>query len=98
MSKKKLLLLGIPVVLILLGYTLFGNNSDEDVAITTKVVKGQFTSEVIISGEAQSTSLKKINGPNDIRKFKLRDVKIQDLIPEGSVVKKGDYVGPFRSK
>ncbi len=93
MSKKKLLLLGIPVVLILLGYTLFGNNSDEDVAITTKVVKGQFTSEVIISGEAQSTSLKKINGPNDIRKFKLRDVKIQDLIPEGSVVKKGDYVG-----
>ena len=93
MNKKKLLLFGIPVVLILVGYTLFGNTADEDVAITTKVVKGDFVNEVIISGEAQSTSLKKINGPDDIRKFKLRDVKIQDLIPEGSLVKEGDYVG-----
>ncbi|RAJ09012.1 efflux RND transporter periplasmic adaptor subunit [Arenibacter echinorum] len=93
MNKKKLLLFGIPIVLILVGYTLFGNTADEDVAITTKVVKGDFVNEVIISGEAQSTSLKKINGPDDIRKFKLRDVKIQDLIPEGSLVKEGDYVG-----
>ncbi|MDO6602410.1 efflux RND transporter periplasmic adaptor subunit [Arenibacter palladensis] len=93
MNKKKLLLFGIPVVLILVGYTLFGNTADEDVSITTKVVKGDFVNEVIISGEAQSTSLKKINGPDDIRKFKLRDVKIQDLIPEGSLVKEGDYVG-----
>ena len=93
MNKKKLLLFGIPVVLILVGYTLFGNTADEDVSITTKVVKGNFVNEVIISGEAQSTSLKKINGPDDIRKFKLRDVKIQDLIPEGSLVKEGDYVG-----
>ncbi|MCM4153496.1 RND transporter [Arenibacter sp. N53] len=93
MNKKKLLLFGIPIVLVLVGYTLFGNTSDEDVAITTKVVKGEFLNEVIISGEAQSTSLKKINGPDDIRKFKLRDVKIQDLIPEGSLVKEGDYVG-----
>ena len=93
MNKKKLLLFGIPVVLILVGYTLFGNTADEDVSITTKVVKGDFVNEVIISGEAQSTSLKKINGPDGIRKFKLRDVKIQDLIPEGSLVKEGDYVG-----
>ncbi|MEQ8218660.1 MAG: HlyD family secretion protein [Arenibacter sp.] len=93
MNKKKLLLFGIPIVLILVGYTLFGNTDDDDVAVTTKVVKGDFVNEVIISGEAQSTSLKKINGPDDIRKFKLRDVKIQDLIPEGSLVKEGDYVG-----
>ncbi|MEG3659299.1 efflux RND transporter periplasmic adaptor subunit [Arenibacter palladensis] len=92
MNKKKLLLFGIPVVLILVGYTLFGNTADEDVAITTKVVKGDFVNEVIISGEAQSTSLKKINAPEEIRKFKI-NVKIQDLIPEGSFVKEGDYVG-----
>lgn len=92
MNKKKLLLFGIPIVLILVGYTLFGNTADEDVAVTTKVVKGDFVNEVIISGEAQSTSLKKINAPEEIRKFKL-NVKIQDLIPEGSFVKEGDYVG-----
>ena len=60
MNKKKLLLFGIPIVLILVGYTLFGNTADEDVAVTTKVVKGDFVNEVIISGEAQSTSLKKL--------------------------------------
>lgn len=92
MNKKKLLLFGIPIVLILVGYTLFGNTADEDVAVTIKVVKGDFVNEVIISGEAQSTSLKKINAPEEIRKFKL-NVKIQDLIPEGSFVKEGDYVG-----
>lgn len=93
MNKKRLLLIGIPILLLIVGYTMFGGSNDEDVAITSRVVKGDFSDEVIISGEAQSTSLKKINGPEDIRKFKLRDVKIQDLIPEGTIVKKGDYVG-----
>ena len=67
MNKKKLLLFGIPIVLILVGYTLFGNTADEDVAVTTKVVKGDFVNEVIISGEAQSTSLKKMLNPNTPR-------------------------------
>ncbi len=93
MNKKRLLLVGIPIVLILVGYTLFSGSSNEDIAITAKVKKGDFFDEVIISGELQSTSLKKINGPTNIRKYKLNSVKIQDLIPEGTIVKKGDYVG-----
>ena len=39
-----------------------------------------------------TTSLKKINGPENLRKFKVRDIKIQDLVPEGTIVKVGDYV------
>ena len=50
-------------------------------------------SEVVTSGEAQSNSLKKIMGPSNLRDFNLRELKIQDLIPEGSVISKGDYVG-----
>lgn len=59
----------------------------------SKVEKGDFISEVITSGEAQSTSLEKINGPNNLRKFKLNNLKIQDLVSEGTIVKAGDYVG-----
>ncbi|MEO9890898.1 HlyD family secretion protein [Aurantibacter sp.] len=93
MNKKRLLYIGIPVLVLLLSYFVFSSDSDEDVSITTAVVKGEFLNEVIISGEAQSTSLKNIDGPSNLRKFRLNNIKIQDLIPEGTLVKEGDYVG-----
>ncbi len=93
MNKKIFFLYGIPVILLFFLYFFFTSGTEEDVSITTKVVRGDFINEVIISGEAQSTSLKKINGPSNLRKFKLNNIKIQDLIPEGSLIKKGDYVG-----
>ncbi|MEN8124750.1 MAG: HlyD family secretion protein [Bacteroidota bacterium] len=93
MSKKRIYTIGIILTLIIVSYFSFSVTEDEKITITSKVEKGTFKSEVIISGEAQSTSLKKINGPENLRKFKLRNIKIQDLIPEGTVVKVGDYVG-----
>jgi multidrug efflux pump subunit AcrA (membrane-fusion protein) len=93
MSKKSIYILGIIGLLAIASYFYFSKETDESVTITSEVQKGTFISEVIISGEAQSTSLKKIKGPANLRKFKLRDIKIQDLIPEGTVVKEGDYVG-----
>lgn len=93
MSKKKIAIISvISLVSIYLIYSYFSPSNDGEVYLTTKVQKGNFVSEVITSGEAQSTSLKKINGPENLRKFKLRDIKIQDLVPEGSIVKVGDYV------
>jgi len=93
MNKKRLIFVGIPVLLLIFGYFFFKSDSEEDISITTEVVKGEFLSEVIISGEAQSTSLKNIDGPANLQKFRLNNIKIQDLIPEGTVVKEGDYVG-----
>ncbi|KOY53173.1 efflux RND transporter periplasmic adaptor subunit [Polaribacter dokdonensis] len=93
MSKKKIAIISvISLISIYLIYSYFSPSSDGEVYLTTEVKKGNFVSEVITSGEAQSTSLKKINGPENLRKFKLRDIKIQDLVPEGSIVKVGDYV------
>ena len=91
--KKRLLFIGVPVLLLILGYTLFKPNSEENAPIKAEVIKGEFLNEVIISGEAQSTSLKNIEGPDNLRKFRLNNIKIQDLIPEGTLVKEGDYVG-----
>lgn len=93
MNKKRVLLIGIPVLLIILGYTFLGTGADEEISITAKVTKGAFLNEVIISGEAQSTSLKKINAPTELGNYRLYNVKIHDLVPEGTLVKKGDYVG-----
>lgn len=94
MKKKRILIFGIPVLIILFcAYYFLGDSTDGNANLTVKVRKGDFVSEVVTSGEAQSNSLKKIKGPSNLRKFKLRDIKIQDLIPEGTVIAKGDYVG-----
>ncbi|GAL68640.1 efflux RND transporter periplasmic adaptor subunit [Jejuia pallidilutea] len=93
MSKKRLIIIGAIIVALIASYSLFGNSNDENSPITTQVIKGQFLNEVIISGEAQSTSSKKIMGPTGARRYQIYQLKIQDLIPEGTIVKKGDYVG-----
>jgi len=93
MNKKRLIIIAISVIVLIIAYSFYSKKSNENVSITTKVIKQNFVNEVITSGEAQSTSLTKINGPSSLRKFRLRDVKIQDLVAEGTIVKKGDYVG-----
>lgn len=94
MSKKKIAIVSIvSLVLIYFIYNYFSPSSDDAVYLTSKVKKGDFISEVITSGEAQSTSLKKIKGPDNLRKFRLNNIKIQDLVSEGTIVKEGDYVG-----
>lgn len=93
MNKKKIALIISGIVILILTYSFFSPSSEEDVLLTTKVVKGNYLNEVVISGEAQSTSSKEINGPNNARRFNIYQMKIQDLVAEGTIVKKGDYIG-----
>ncbi|ALJ03636.1 RND transporter [Pseudalgibacter alginicilyticus] len=93
MSKKKLIITGVCVIAIIISYSFFKDSSNEDKPITVEVKKGKFINEVIISGEAQSTSSKEINGPINARRFNIYNLKIQDLVAEGTVVKKGGYIG-----
>lgn len=94
MTKKKIAIISIiSLAIIYSGYRYFSPSSNGETNLTSKVIKGTFINEVFISGEAQSTSSKKINGPSNARRFGLYNIKIQDLVPEGTVVKKGDYIG-----
>ena len=94
MNKKRIVIISvITLISIYFIYRYFSPSNDGEIYLTAKVKKTDFLSEVITSGEAQSTSLKKINGPSNLRKFRLNNIKIQDLVAEGTIVKKGDYVG-----
>jgi multidrug efflux pump subunit AcrA (membrane-fusion protein) len=93
MSKKKLIIIGAAILIIIISYSIFADNNDENKPVTVEVTKGKFLNEVIISGEAQSTSSKEINGPINARRFNIYQLKIQDLVAEGTVVKKGGYIG-----
>ena len=92
--KKRIIIISASILgLIVIYFSFFSGSSSSELDVTTEVIKKDFISEVVTSGEIQSTSLKRIKGPSNMRKFKLRDIKIQDLVAEGTLVKKGDYVG-----
>ncbi len=93
MNKKRLAIIGTITIILIIAYSFYNKKSNENVSLTAKVKKGNFINEVFISGEAQSTSSKKINGPSNARRFNIYQLKIQDLVPEGTIVKKGGYIG-----
>ncbi len=94
MNKKKAIIAIITgTITLILIYSFFNFSEDNNILLTTKIKKGTFIDAVITSGEAQSTSSKNINGPTSARKHGIYQIKILDLIPEGTIIKKGDYIG-----
>lgn len=62
--------------------------------IYTEVKRGKFEILVTVTGELQAERSVKIMAPAALRSRNLRfsQIKIQDLVPEGTVVDSGDYV------
>ncbi len=64
--------------------------------LSVKVEKGVFEILVTITGELQAKSSVDIMGPTELRNsrsIRIRNIKIQDLVAEGTVVDSGEYVG-----
>jgi multidrug efflux pump subunit AcrA (membrane-fusion protein) len=96
--KKTVFITAIVVVLTSLGLTVFvrmtsGNNYEE--LNTTLVNRGDFEIVVSGSGELLAERSTDIKGPNIVQNmnFRVAPVKIFDLVPEGTIVKQGDYIG-----
>jgi len=60
--------------------------------IKTPVKKGKFEIKVTTTGELEAKSSEKILGPENLRNFRIWQVKIEDMIADGTVVDSGDYV------
>ena len=58
------------------------------------VTEGKFDIVVTTTGELQAERSTDISGPDftQTRNIRFMDIKIQDLIPEGTEVRKGDYI------
>ncbi|OFX48332.1 MAG: hypothetical protein A2X13_14950 [Bacteroidetes bacterium GWC2_33_15] len=64
--------------------------------LTVKAQKGEFEILVTTTGELQAKSSIDITGPTELgnsRELRIREIKIQDLVPEGTLVDSGQYVG-----
>ncbi|MCU0390713.1 MAG: efflux RND transporter periplasmic adaptor subunit [Thermoflexibacter sp.] len=90
--KRKILITTIIVVLIGAVYYFFGRTSSQSEEIYTTVKKGKFTVSVNSSGELFAKSSVNILGPQGINSVGIWQIKISNIIPEGKVVKEGDFV------
>lgn len=91
--KKKLIIGGSVVVILLVGYFLVRGSAASNVTdIVTSVTKGTFKVEIETTGELEAKNSVKILGPSQLRDFGVWNVVIQNIVDEGTLVKKGDWV------
>lgn len=92
MSRKKYLyLIFAAILLALIVYFLIPKN-DPNKQILAKAKQGKFPIEVTTTGELIAKSSEKIYGPQALRQIQIWQVKIQDIIPDGTVVDSGQYI------
>lgn len=68
-----------------------GKPSDDD-AIVTTVKQGPFKAIVTAAGELRARTYVEIKGPGDAMRAGRFQMQIATLVPEGTIVKKGDFV------
>jgi HlyD family secretion protein len=82
--------------LIYLTFLLFSScNSDlkNNEELVYKVNKSDFTITINSLGELQAEKYDRIQAPEGLREINIYNIKITDLVSEGTKVEKGDYVG-----
>jgi HlyD family secretion protein len=77
-------------VAVLLIFIIFPDSETEK--LLGKVQNGAFRIEVNTSGELKAKKSEDIKGPSRLRSHGIWQIKITDLIPEGTYVQAGDYV------
>lgn len=93
MKFNKKYLYPIGLLLILFGVWLtVGAESSEESVIYTQPTVGYFEVTITSSGELQAQNSTSITAPENMRQFRVNNVPILNLVPEGTVVKKGEFV------
>lgn len=92
MKKNLIIAAGLVVVLLILIFTVTGEKNADAGEIVVPVKKGDFVVDVITTGELEAKNSVEITGPGTLRDYRIYNVSIQNIIAEGTRVKKGDYV------
>ncbi len=94
--KRVYIITGIVVVISVLVLVIFNRLASErkTAALYTEVIKGDFEIAITTAGELRAENSIDIKGPEIARRGEMRsaDLRIQDIVPEGTEVKEGDYV------
>lgn len=91
--KKNLIIGASAIILILVGYFIVkGNKGEISTDIVVEVEEGVFEVVIETTGELEAKNSVKIMGPSALRDFRIFNMTIQDIVDEGTVVKKDDWI------
>ena len=91
--KKNVIIGLIAVAVVVSGFLLFSVADNTDAKeIIVPVKNGKFIVDITTTGELEAKNSVKIMGPTGLREFRVYQVSIQDIIDEGTIVKKGDWI------
>ncbi len=89
---KKVLYSIAAVAITVVAYLSFANTDETSKDIYAHPEVGTFDVYVSVTGELRAKNSIEIYGPQNARSVGVWQMKISDIIPEGTVVKEGDYV------
>lgn len=94
LKNKKYLIIALLIVVAIAAAVFFAFQIKPDSGKTFKVKKGNLETVINCKGEVKGEKYTEINLPDEIcdRELRVYQLKIVDLILEGKVVKKGDYI------
>jgi multidrug efflux pump subunit AcrA (membrane-fusion protein) len=92
MSKKKWVLSSVGVVIVVALWYFLRTEASVYEPIFAQVERGDFVVSVYTTGELEAKHSENILGPGNLRSVGLYNVSIAELIPEGTIVEKGDWV------
>jgi len=95
-KKKKIVQITAVVVVVIAIYLIFfgGSKASQGLVLTAPVSKGLFSISVQTTGEIKAKNQKNIDAPGaEMQQAGMwNGTKIQELVPEGTLVKEGDFV------
>ena len=91
--KKKVIIGLVAVAVIVSGFLFFRVADPSDASeVIIPVKSGRFIVDITTTGELEAKNSVKIMGPTGLRRFRVYNVSIQDIVDEGTVVRKGDWI------
>lgn len=94
--KRRPLIITITIAVVVVALIVYSalSGKEKDIILETKVERGPFEIAVMVTGELQALKVTEIEGPAALRgrNVRIREVLIQDMIEEGTVVDSGDWV------
>ncbi len=92
MKKQIYITIGVIIVIIIALYYFLGTKPSSMETIQVKAKSGEFKISVTTTGELEAKSSEKIFGPDNLRNHRIWNLKIENIVPDGTVVDSGDYV------
>ena len=91
--KKKVIIGLVALAVVVSGFLFFKVADPSDASeVIVPVKTGKFVVDITTTGELEAKNSVKIMGPGSLRQFRVYQVSIQDIVDEGTVVAKGDWI------